>query len=121
MALAHAAPGEPRDVRPLGAALADHKTAAIFKSRQLEVMHLVLRAGRKLPPHKVPGEITIQCIEGALVVGLESGPRRLEAGQILFLRGGELHDVAAEVDASALVTIVLRDGGPDDAGAPAQA
>ena len=116
MALEHAAPGEPRDVRPLGAALADHKTAAIFKSRQLEVMRLVLRAGRKLPPHKVPGEITIHCIEGALLVGLDGGPRRLEAGQILFLQGNAVHDVAAETDASALVTIVLREGESKDHG-----
>ncbi|MBB3180841.1 cupin domain-containing protein [Variovorax sp. Sphag1AA] len=110
MALEHAAPGEPRDVRPFGSALADQKTQAIFKSRQLEVMRLVLRAGRKLPPHKVPGEITIHCIEGTMIVGLDSGARRLEAGQILFLQGDEMHDVSAESDASALVTIVLRDG-----------
>ncbi|SEB13894.1 cupin domain-containing protein [Variovorax sp. YR216] len=110
MALEHAAPGEARDVRPFGAALAEQKTSAIFKSRQLEVMRLVLQAGRKLPPHKVPGEITIHCIEGTMVVGLGSGPRRLEAGQILFLEGDAMHDVCAETDASALVTIVLRDG-----------
>ncbi|MBO9647709.1 MAG: cupin [Variovorax sp.] len=110
MALEHAAPGEPRDVRPFGPALADQKTQAIFKSSQLEVMRLVLRAGRKLPPHKVAGEITIHCIEGTMIVGLESGARRLEAGQILFLQGDEMHDVSAESDASALVTIVLREG-----------
>ena len=114
MALSHAAPGEPCDVRPLGPALADHKTAAIFKSRQLEVLRLVLPAGRKLPAHRVPGEITVHCLEGVLMVGLECGVRRLDAGHVLFLQGGELHDVFAETDASALVTVVQRDAGMSD-------
>ncbi|WP_093169038.1 hypothetical protein [Variovorax sp. YR216] len=114
MALPHAVAGEPCDVRPLRSALADHKTTAIFKSRQLEVLRLVLPAGRKLPPHRVPGEITVHCIEGVLLIGLESGARRLDAGHILFLRGGELHDVAAEADASALVTVVLSDASTGD-------
>ncbi|MBO9513092.1 MAG: cupin domain-containing protein [Variovorax sp.] len=110
MALEHADPGEPRDVRPFGPTLADRRTAAIFKSRQLEVMRVVLPAGKTLPPHKVPGEITIQCIEGVLVVGLDTGERRLEAGQVLFLQGNAVHDLRAETDASALVTIVLHGG-----------
>ena len=68
MALPHASPGQPIDIRPLGDALAGTKTVALFKSRDLEVMRVVLLAGKSLPPHKVPGEITIQCIEGRIDV-----------------------------------------------------
>lgn len=99
-------------MKPLGAALATEQTHAVFKSDELEVIRLVLGAGQALPPHQVPGEITIQCIEGALDVGVgvDAGGavRRLGAGQLLYLRGGVMHDVRAVADASALVTIVLR-------------
>ncbi len=64
MAIPHAQSGQVIDVRPLGPSLADERTVALFKTDDLEVMRLVLTAGKSLPPHKVAGEITIQCIEG---------------------------------------------------------
>lgn len=108
MALSHASPGSPVDVGPLGAQLATQRTAALFKSRDLEVIRLVLRAGMSLPAHDVTGEITIHCIEGALEIGHPGGRALLEAGQMLFLEGGARHDVQARSDATALVTIALR-------------
>lgn len=108
MALPHALPGEPIDVQPLGARLANAKTAALFKSADLEVMRLVLPAGKSLPPHRVPGEITIQCIEGTLEVAADGRTSVLRAGQLLFLAGDVEHAVAAVEDASALVTVALR-------------
>jgi len=107
MAILHASSGESIDVKPLGARLSSEKTTALFKSEQLEVMRLVLQAGRSLPPHKVPGEITIQCIEGEIDVTSGGQSHRLQAGQMLFLSGKVLHGVVARQDSSALVTIAL--------------
>jgi quercetin dioxygenase-like cupin family protein len=107
MALPHASPGEPFDVRPLGARLANERTSALFKSRDLEVLRLVLAAGKSLPSHKVPGEITIHCLEGSLDIELDDATRRLEAGELLFLEGNVAHAVKALTDATALVTIAL--------------
>ena len=64
MALEHAHPGQAVSVKPYGTALASATTQALFKSTQLEVVRIVLRKGQHMPSHKVPGEITIQCIEG---------------------------------------------------------
>ncbi len=108
MAIAHAQPGQPVDVSPLGPRLAGEKTVALFKSEQLEVIRLVLQAGKALPPHKVPGEITIHCLEGRMAVGADGTQHVLAAGQLLYLGGDVLHDVRALEDASALVTIVLH-------------
>jgi quercetin dioxygenase-like cupin family protein len=108
MALPHAQPGQSTDVKPLGGGLPAAKTVALFKTDELEVIRLVLRAGKSLPPHKVPGEITIQCIEGRIDVGVDGRSHVLEAGQLLFLQGGVVHGVSALEDASALVTIVLK-------------
>lgn len=110
MALTHAASGEPRDVRPLGDALAAAKTSALFKAAHLEVIRLVLPAGRALPVHRVAGDITLQCLEGELVVEAH-GEVRLKAGELLFIAGGQDHKVTAVQDASALLTIALVAGG----------
>lgn len=107
MALTHATSGSPIDVRPLGDQLTTRKTSAIFKSEQLELIRLVLLAGKSFPPHQVPGEITVHCIEGELDVTVEGQNHRLQPGQMLFLKGGVPHGVVALQDASALVTIVL--------------
>ena len=108
MAIAHAFPGQAVDVQPLGARLSQEKTVALFKSEDFEVMRLVLQAGKSLPPHKVLGEITIQCIEGSIDVTAESQSHVLHAGQLLFLSSNALHGVTALQDSSALVTVALR-------------
>ncbi len=107
MAIHHAQSGEPIDVKPLGPLLADARNVALFKSEQLEVMRLVLRAGQEFPPHKVPGEITIQCIEGVMDVTANGKSHLLGAGQMLFLAGDVPHGVVGVQDASAIVTIAL--------------
>lgn len=96
------------DVLPLGAGLASARTQALFKAQHLEVIRLVLRQGHALPMHRVAGEITVQCLEGSIAVTTATGPHTLRAGQLLFLAGGDDHDVRALEDASALVTIALR-------------
>lgn len=108
MALPHAVSGDLLDVGPLRERLPTQKTAALFKATDLEVIRLVLVAGKSLPPHKVPGDITIHCIEGTLNVNVDGTLRALVAGELLFLAGDVLHAVTAVTDASALVTIALK-------------
>jgi len=107
MAIAHASPGEAIDVRPLCSPLPSEKIVALFKSEQLEVIRLVLTAGKSLPPHKVPGGITVLCIEGSIDVTTEGKSHVLGAVELLYLSGGMTHGVMALEDASALVTIAL--------------
>ena len=103
----HALPGQAVDVVPFGAGLARAKTVALFKSDDLEVIRLVLQAGKALPPHKVTGEITVQCIEGSVDVKAQGRSHVLHPGQLLFLPGNVVHGVVALEAASALVTIAL--------------
>jgi quercetin dioxygenase-like cupin family protein len=108
MAIPHANPADVIDVRPLGPRLAQAKTVALFKARDLEVMRVVLRSGDSLPPHKVAGEITIQCLEGRIDVTAEGASHVLEAGRLLYLAGDAVHGVTALESSSFLVTIALR-------------
>lgn len=108
MAIPHANPGQPIDIRPLGPELANARTLALFKSGELEVIRLILPAGKSLAPHKVPGEITLQCIEGKFEVTANAHTHTLQAGQLLYLPGGTQHSLLGLADASALMTIVLQ-------------
>lgn len=107
MAIPHAQPGQAVDVSPLGPGLRSAQTLAIFKTAQLEVMRLVLPAGKSLPLHKVAGDITVQCIEGKIDVTYDATSHVLGAGQLLYVSARVSHGVVALEDASALVTIVL--------------
>jgi quercetin dioxygenase-like cupin family protein len=103
MAIAHAEPGEVVDI------LADKqdKTAAIFKTQQLEVIRMVLPEGKKLPSHRVPGEIVVHCVEGRVAFTARGRTQELRSGQILHLMAGDEHSVEALDHACLLVTIAL--------------
>ncbi len=107
MALHHIESGEIADLRPLDGEAAGTPSTALFKSEQLEVLRLVLPKGRSMPLHQVPGEITVQCLEGVVDFEMPGRVQKLHAGQLLFLRGGVPHALRALEDACVLVTIVL--------------
>lgn len=106
MALTHAAPGSAIALR-MALLPGEPKAQALFKARDLEVVRLALAAGDALPPHRVAGEITVQCLSGALQIGLGEQRCTLRAGEMSYLSGGALHDVRALEDCVALVTIAL--------------
>ncbi|HEY5799861.1 MAG TPA: cupin [Burkholderiaceae bacterium] len=108
MAIPHALPGELISVAPYGAELAEEVTHAIFKSAQLEVIRVVLLAGKEYTGHVVPGEITIQCIEGQVKF---DGPVRslLSAATMLYVPPAVPYKLVAVDDSSLLITIRLTD------------
>ena len=107
MALSHLQSEQQTDLSPFGSDLACQKTLALFKSKNLELIRLVLQTGQSFPPHEVDGDITIQCIEGRLEIMLSSGPVVLEPNHLVYLSGKTRHGVTAMIPSSALVTIAL--------------
>ena len=108
MAIPHAAPGQVIEIHPLGAKLHGAVTTTLVKTAHLEVIRLVVPAGKEIPPHKVSGEITVQCLEGRAAFTALGRTQELGAGEMLFLPGGEEHAVKGIEDASVLVTILLH-------------
>ena len=108
MAIRHAQSGEVIDVGPLGPALAGSVTTALVKTAALEVLRLVIPAGKDVPEHKAPGEITVQCVEGAVDFSAAGRTQRLTPGQFLYLAAGVPHSLHGVQGASVLVTILLR-------------
>jgi quercetin dioxygenase-like cupin family protein len=108
MAIEHLRPGQRVSVRPDRLDIDPMRTTALFKSRDLEVIHLVLAAGKSLPAHQVPGDLTLHCLDGTLEVRAGGASTRLSEGELLYLEGGAVHDVTALSDGAALLTIALK-------------
>jgi len=106
MSIQHAKSGEVIQL-PLGAALGSSKTTTLAKTADLELIRLVLSAGKELPTHKAPGEITVQCLEGRIAFTAGGQTQELTAGQLLYLTAGEPHSLKGIEDSSLLVTILL--------------
>lgn len=108
MALPHAKSAEVIDITPLGAALDAAQTKTLIKTNHLELIRLVLPAGRKIKRHSVPGEITVQCLEGHVVLSTEVEKSEMVAGNLVYLSGADEHALLAVEDSSLLVTILLQ-------------
>lgn len=106
MSIQHAAPGEIIQL-PLGAALGSSKTTTLAKTGDLELIRLVVPAGKDIPIHKAPGEITVQCLEGRVAFTVGGKTQELIAGQLLYLAAGEPHAVKGIEHSSLLVTLLL--------------
>src|SRR6516165_5794329 len=107
MAIQHAKPGDIVDVRPLGSALASTQTTTLLRAEQIEVIRLVVPAGKDIAEHKAKGEIVVQCLEGRVAFTAFGKTQDLEAGKLLYLPTGEPHSVKGIDNASLLLTILL--------------
>lgn len=111
MAISHAKPGEVIDLATAAAAQGEAATIALFKAAQLEVIRMMLPAGKEVPAHSVTGELTAHCLEGRVAVTALGSTSVLEAGQMLYLAGGQEHALRALTDTTLLVTICLTPSG----------
>ena len=83
------------------------KSVAILKAEQLEILRVVLLAGKEWREHQVPGEITVQYIEGLLELRTLNTTQQLRPGELIHRPTRELHALKAIDDSSALVTLCL--------------
>jgi quercetin dioxygenase-like cupin family protein len=107
MSLPHAVSGEVINIRPLDEKLKESVSIALFRTNHLELMRLVLVAGKSMPEHRVAGEVTIQCLEGAIELHAHQKMQTLHAGDLVYLAGGESHALRAIEDSSVLLTILF--------------
>ena len=107
MAIEHAAFGEVIDLKTYGPENADTHTVAIVKTDKFEAIRLFAPAGSTVPPHKVNGPITVQCLRGDVVFFVDTEPREMSDGSWLHIEGGKLYSVEATTDCVLLVTILF--------------
>jgi nucleotide-binding universal stress UspA family protein/quercetin dioxygenase-like cupin family protein len=104
---AHLRPGEITDVRPLGSALSSAKTKTLVEADGVQVLRLIVPAGREIPEHKAKGAIVVHCLEGCVLFTALGKTERLKAGKLLYLPRGEPHTIQGVENASLLLTVLL--------------
>ncbi|MEO5660128.1 MAG: cupin domain-containing protein [Polaromonas sp.] len=106
MAIHHALSGELIDIRPRGDAIMAARTTTLYKTPHLEVIRMVLLAGKEMPEHKVGGELTVQCLEGSIEFSIGATRDVMRTGNLKCLAGGVAHSLRAIEDSSVLVTLL---------------
>lgn len=104
MAIHHCLSGEVSRLRAIDDPAA--RTVALAKTASFEAIHLVVRAGESIAPHRVAGSMTLYCIAGYVRIDGASPPD-LRTGDWLFLDPGAQHAVRAIVDSALLLTILF--------------
>jgi quercetin dioxygenase-like cupin family protein len=110
MALPHANHLDVINVAPLGDELEGTVSTSLIKTDRIQLLHMVLGPGQDQPQHHVEDECTIHCLEGTVEVVMGSGVRRLNAGNVIVLPGGQQHGLRARARSAVLVTLLLRNG-----------
>ncbi len=107
MALQHAVSGEKIALQRGDDDIAHFTSVALAKTDNMELIRLVLPKERTMPEHRVNGELTLLCLEGEIAFDAYGKTTILCPGEMLFLEGGQAHAIRANVDAVALMTILL--------------
>ncbi len=89
---------------PLGEDFGAAKSATLLKAAGLDLIRLVIPAGKEIPPHRAPGEITVHCVEGHVALDHDGNAIDLHAGDLLYLCPQETHALKGIVDSTVLVT-----------------
>lgn len=105
MAIEHAAFGEVVNLKTFGPQNVDTHTVALTRTEHLETVRLFTPAGGKVPPHKVDGPITVQCLRGDALFFVGTEPREMSPGDWMHIEGGKTHAIEAKTDCVLLVTI----------------
>ncbi len=82
----------------------DSKPELLIKTESMNVIRLVLPAGKQIAEHKAPKEITVQCVAGEVEFTTPIATVTMTAGKMMFLTPGELHSLKAVDDSIVLVT-----------------
>lgn len=99
-------PGEPVDVRQLETASETRKQTILFKTANVETIHVVIAAGQTIPTHEAQGEIILHCLEGRVSLFALERTRELKAGQLTYLGINEPFSIQGMEQTSLLVTII---------------
>jgi nucleotide-binding universal stress UspA family protein len=79
-----AKPGDILDVRPIGTALDPAKTRILAKTDDLEIIRLMVPAGKEIPEHKAKGTLVVHCLEGQIALTALGRTQNLQAGELLY-------------------------------------
>ncbi|HET9150567.1 MAG TPA: cupin domain-containing protein [Gemmatimonadales bacterium] len=100
-ALARALRAEPHPARD------GHRQEGLIHRGRLRIVLFTFDAGGRLPDHRAPGHVVIQCLRGKLEVAAGDTSHHLDAGGVLVLDPAEPHSVEAPIESDMLLTVCM--------------
>ncbi|HUE73111.1 MAG TPA: cupin domain-containing protein [Pirellulaceae bacterium] len=82
--------------------------SVLLSTPTLQIVQLHLSAGKEIPPHSAPGEITVQLMRGRVSFHVDGQTHDLIPGTLLYVAAGQEHSLQAVEDSRLLVTKRLR-------------
>ena len=99
--LARALQAEPHPAK------AGHRQAGLIHRGPLRLLLFAFEAGGRLPEHRAPGHVVIQCLRGELDVQAAGSGHRLGAGEAVVLEPDVPHAVEAVAESDMLLTVCV--------------
>lgn len=106
MALHHAQSGEIIDLAHPRQEVPEDQSIALLKTDDVEVIRRVLHPGQTVPQHEVNGDITLQCLSGAVKLNAHGTTQTLRPGQLVYVAACEPYSLEADQASVVLMTIV---------------
>ena len=94
---------------------ARRNAVTLLKQPGLRVVLIALRGGSEIASHQTDSPITIQALEGRIVVRTDTAELVLTAGHLLTLHPGLKHSVGAHDDSACLLTLASEAPHPAEA------
>lgn len=103
----HIKPAEVVNLKLLKEGMDRNASYALVKSSDMEVIRMVIPAGKEIDEHNVEGEISVQCLEGHVLFSVDGETKELQRGDWLYLNRKQDHSMSALLDSVLLVTILF--------------
>jgi len=104
----HISSGEVINLKTLKKGKSADTSLALVKTKDMEVIRMVVKRGKAIPEHSVEGEVSVQCLKGEVLFRIGEQARTLSKDDWLFLDGGTPHSLHAKEDCILLLTILFK-------------
>ncbi len=82
--------------------------SVLHADSSIKLVRLQLPAGKQIPAHHAPGDLTVLCLEGEVRFEVGQEPYTLTAGKLIYVPDKRTHALTAVTDARLLVTIIAE-------------
>ncbi|MGD9644816.1 MAG: hypothetical protein AB7U73_03830 [Pirellulales bacterium] len=103
--------GHTLDLFPPDFSGSQERLVSLLKTRQVEVLHLSIPRGSRLPVHQAVGEILFLCLRGHVELSTPGENLAVRAGQLMYLTAETPVAIEGREDALLVVFIVAPKAG----------
>lgn len=109
MAIPHAGPCVPVDLKGPVEQGAGIQSSALVKNEDFEALRVAIPKGHEVCRHRqMEGPITVQCLDGQIAFNADGNTHTIRAGQWTYLPGGVPHSITGIEDSLILLTVIFR-------------